>query len=95
MSRKPAHYRHRADTTAKALGAHAKSCGLWVLNLGGAVDAAWGVGEWVALVDYKSPGGELTPTQARLVAAGVPIHFVSTTEQVEALAAKMKREALR
>ena len=95
MSRKPAHYRHRADTTAKALTAHAKACGLWTMTLGGAIDAAWGVGKYVALVDLKTPGGALTPTQARLVAAGVPIHFISTPEQVEQLASDMKREATR
>lgn len=92
---KPASARHRTDATAKALTAEAKRLGVDVELLGGAVDAVWWLGATVRLVDYKSPGGELQPSQAKLIARGCPLRFVSTPEQAAALVAEMKREALR
>ena len=95
MSRKPSHARHRADTTAKALTAEAQRLGLTVVTLGGTIHAAICYGSVVRLVEFKSADGGLQPSQAALVAKGVPIVFISTPQQIEALAADLKREALR
>jgi hypothetical protein len=91
---KPASARHRTDTTAKLLTAEAKRLGLGVLPLGGVVDVALYLGPRVVLVDFKTPGsGALTEGQGRAIAAGCPIHFVSTVEQLTLLAADMRRAA--
>ena len=92
---KPASARHRIDITAKALSAEAKRLGVGYEPLGGAVDGLLWLGAITRLVDWKSPGGALTDSQAKLVARGVPIHFVSDVGQLEALVAAMKREAMR
>jgi hypothetical protein len=49
----------------------------------------------VRLVDWKGAGTPLTPSQAKLVASGAPIKFVGDVPQLQALAAEMRREALR
>ena len=92
---KPATARHRTDGTAKALAAYAKTLGVGVEDLGGTIDAAFYLGDVVRLVDWKSPGASLTDAQAKAVAKGVPVKFARTPEQVEAIVAGMKREALR
>ena len=83
MSRKPSFARHRADTTAKALTAEAQRLGLGVAQAG---SPCW-----------KNPesGHTLTDAQIKLVAKGFPVRFVGTVAQLEALAADLKREALR
>ena len=90
---KPSYARHRADTTSKALTAEAKRLGVDVELLGGTVDAVLFLGRVTRLVDFKSPKGELQPSQAKLIARGCPVHFVSTVDQLAALVADMKREA--
>lgn len=93
---KPSHYRHRADTTSKALTAYARSLGLGVEMLGGSVDCVIWYGGIVRLVDWKTPNkAALTEGQGKLLARGCPISFVSTTEQIDLLAHDMKREATR
>ena len=91
---RPVYARRRVDSTAKELTAYARSLGLGVEPLGGTVDAVAIYGRVVKLIEWKSKGGELQPSQAKLVAKGVPLYFISTTEQVDALAAEMKAEAL-
>jgi hypothetical protein len=93
--RKPSYSRHRVDGTAKALEAEAKRLGLGVVPLGSAVDVALFMGATVRLVDWKGAGTPLTPSQAKLVASGAPIKFVGDVPQLQALAAEMRREALR
>ena len=95
MSRKPGYARHRTDTTAKALSAYAAQCGLTIVDVGHPFDALAVYGEVQRAIDWKTPGGTLTDSQAKLVARGVPVRFVSTPEQVDALAAQMKRDAIR
>lgn len=90
---KPSYARHRTDTTAKALTAEAKRLGVDVEPLGGTLDAVLFLGRVTRLVDFKTPGGELQPSQAKLVARGCPVHFVSTVDQLAVLVADMKREA--
>lgn len=92
---KPAAARHRTDTTAAALVSEAKRLGVKVALLGGAIDACLYLGSVSRLVDFKSPGGSLTDAQARLVANGCPVVFVSTVGELEALVSQMKREASR
>jgi hypothetical protein len=62
----------RIDTTAKQLIAVVKACGAKYLPLNGVIDG----------VVWKSPGGTLTPAQAKLIAAGWPIHCWSDEQQV-------------
>ena len=37
------------------------------------------------IVDWKSPGGTMTPDQMKLAVKGVPIRFITTPEQLDAL----------
>jgi len=90
---KPAYARHRADTTSKALTAEAKRLGVDVEPLGGTIDAVLFLGRVTRLVDWKTPGGELQASQAKLVARGCPVTFVSTVDQLRLLVSDMKREA--
>lgn len=97
MSRKPSFARHRADVTAKALKAEAQRLGLGVADCGSPCDVLVWVGSTVVAVDFKNPdsGHTLTDAQIKLVAKGFPMRFVGTPAQLEALAAELKREALR
>jgi hypothetical protein len=92
---KPSYARHRTDTTAKALQSEAKRLGVDYVDLGGTIDGCLVLGSVVRLIDFKSKAGELTPSQSKLVARGVPVKFVSTVSQLEALVSEMKREANR
>jgi ATP-dependent exoDNAse (exonuclease V) beta subunit len=75
----------RIDATAPALVKLAKSLGADYLPLNGIVDGIlWHRGAY-RLVDWKSKGGTLTDAQARLVARGWRIDFVSTEAQLKAL----------
>ena len=75
----------RVDNTAKALRAYAESLGFVVVPINGVIDCLLVWGDTVRVVDWKSKGGTLTPDQIKLVAKGVPVRFVSTPEQVQAL----------
>jgi ATP-dependent exoDNAse (exonuclease V) beta subunit len=85
MSRKPASARHRKDLTAKSLIALVQHYGARYLPLDGTVDGLIEQrGTWW-IVDWKTPGATLTPAQAKLVASGWKIEFISTSEQLEQL----------
>lgn len=82
----------RIDKTAPALIAYAQSIGFDYLPINGVVDGvlAWG-GLRAVVVDWKSPGGDLTPAQTKLVARGFPMRFVSRPEQLDQLKAEIAR----
>lgn len=75
----------RVDNSAKALRAYAESLGFVVAHIGGVIDCLLVWGTTVIMCDWKSKGGTLTPDQAKWVAKGLPIRFISTPEQIEAL----------
>jgi hypothetical protein len=75
----------RVDNTAKALTAAAKQLGADYLPLNDVIDGILSFRGKTWLVDWKSPGGTLTPNQAKLVARGWPIRFISTVEQLQRL----------
>lgn len=94
--RRPAYARQRVDASAKELMAYARSLGLEVEPLGGAIDVLIWFGRAVAVADFKTPGkAALTPSQGRLIARGCPVFFLSTTSQIDLLADDLKREAAR
>jgi ATP-dependent exoDNAse (exonuclease V) beta subunit len=76
----------RVDNTAKALTAAAKQLGARILVINGTIDCVLETprGHYL-LVDWKSPGATLTETQAKLVAGGWKINFISTVEQLQRL----------
>lgn len=91
---RPGYANRRVDSTAKALMAYARSLGLGVEPLGGAIDCVAWYGPVVRLIDWKTEGkAALTESQGKLLARGCPISFISTTEQIDLLAHDMKREA--
>ncbi|NBP85331.1 MAG: hypothetical protein EBU54_09120 [Mycobacteriaceae bacterium] len=82
----------RIDTTAPALIAYAKSIGFTYLPINGVVDGILVLGGFrAAVVDWKSIKGTLTDAQAKLVASGFPIRFVSSPEQLDFLKVEMSR----
>ena len=82
----------RIDNTAKALTAYAESLGFVVYTINGDIDANLAWGQTVIAVDWKSPGGELTKGQQRLLARGFPVRFVARPEQIDALRAELMRD---
>jgi ATP-dependent exoDNAse (exonuclease V) beta subunit len=81
----------RIDNTAKALRAHAEALGFVVVPINGVIDCLLCWGTRTLVVDWKSKGGTLTADQIKLVTKGVPVHFVSVPEQLEALKAEITR----
>ena len=82
----------KIDSTAPALIAYAKSLGFDYLPINGVVDGVLALsGNRAVVVDWKSPGGDLTPAQSKLVARGFPCKFVSRPEQLDALKAELSR----
>ena len=76
----------RVDTTAASLTALARQMGATVVPLNGVIDALVVTRRGtLRAIDWKGPRTPRTPTQKRLVAAGFPLHFVSTSEQLMAL----------
>lgn len=75
---------HRTDRTAKALIAHAEQLGAMWMPISGAIDGLLYFRGQLLMVDWKSPGGALTPTQSKLASQGWPIHFLSTPAELEA-----------
>jgi hypothetical protein len=78
---------HRVDSSAKGLIVYAKSLGAQYAAADGTFDGVlWmpSTGR-VELVDWKSEGGDLTPSQVKMVASGWPLRFVSTCDQIVAL----------
>jgi hypothetical protein len=82
---------HRTDATAKPLIKYAESIGLTYVALGGAIDGLLSWGSRIAAIEWKSKGGTLTPTQAKIVATGFPLRFVSTPEQVDQVKLELQR----
>lgn len=81
MSRRAA----KVDTTSKELRAYAESVGFTVVVINAVFDCLLVFGALTFIVDWKTPGGGLTPDQAKLVARGVPLRCISTPTQVDAL----------
>jgi hypothetical protein len=81
----------RTDSTAKTLRAYAESLGFVVVPINGVIDCLLQLGAQTAVVDWKSKGGTLTEAQAKLVAKGLRIVFVSKPEQLDALRAELMR----
>lgn len=75
----------RIDSTARDLVKHARELGADVLPLNGIVDALVLYRGRILVIDWKSKGGTLTDDQAKLVARGWPIHFVSSEVQLRDL----------
>lgn len=73
----------RVDSTATDLVKAARQLGCLYLPLNSVVDGLLLHRGRVFVVDWKSRGGDLTPAQGRLVAAGWPICFVSSVEQLQ------------
>jgi hypothetical protein len=82
---------NRPDTGSKELIAYAKSIGFDYEHLGGSIDGALAWGDRAVLIEWKSKGGTLTPTQQRLVARGFPVRFVQTTAQIDALKQELSK----
>lgn len=83
----------RVDTTAKDLRAYAESLGFLVLPINGVIDCLLQYGALTFVVDWKSKGGELTKDQAKWVAKGAVIRFISTPSQLEQLLSEVKGRA--
>lgn len=84
-------YAARVDDTQKALTVYLRDRGIGVELLGGTVDAVVWLGRHVRLVDFKSPGGDLQASQAKLVAKNCPIDFITTPQQCDVLIAEMRK----
>lgn len=82
----------RVDNTAKALRSYAESLGFVVVPINGVIDCllVWGA-DRVVICDWKSKGGTLTPDQAKWVAKGTPIRFISTPAQLDALKQEVQK----
>ena len=84
----------RIDSTATALIAYAKSIGFDYVPINDMIDGLLVLGQTVIIVDWKSQGGDLTPSQSRLIARGVPVRFIQRPEQLDALKDKAKSSGL-
>ena len=84
---------HRTDNSSKVLIAFAESLGFVYENIGGTLDGLLAWGERIVAVDWKSKGGTLTPKQAKLVARGFPVRFLSTPEQIQVLKDELRGRA--
>lgn len=80
---------NRPDRGSKELIAYAESLGFLYEHLGGSIDGALAWGQHAVLVEWKSKGGTLTPTQQRLVARGFPIRFIQQPAQLDALKSEL------
>lgn len=86
-------FANRVDDTAKPLIAYAKTLGFDYEGVNGTFDGVLVWGTTAVCVDWKSPGGQLTPAQQRMVARGFPVRFLSRPEQLDALKAELVRAA--
>jgi len=82
---------NRRDNGSKALEKYAESLGFVVYTESGAVDAHLALGTKIVAIEWKGPGGTLTPSQSRLLARGYPVRFVSKPEQLDALRAELMK----
>ena len=81
----------RIDSTATALIAYAKSIGFDYVPINDMIDGLLVLGQTVIIVDWKSQGGDLTPSQSRLIARGVPVRFIQRPDQLDALKVELLR----
>lgn len=79
------HALQRVDGNAKALIAHAEEAGFLYLPLNVQIDGVLLKGNQTWLVDFKQPKAKKTAEQEKLIAAGWPIHFISSPEEIDAL----------
>jgi len=85
-------FANKVDASEKSLVAYARSIGFGYAKAGFDWDGDLFLGQWVQPVDWKTPGKEkLTEKQAKLIATGFPLRFVSRPEQLEALKAELLR----
>ncbi len=84
-------FANKVDNSAKALIAYSESLGFVYLPINGTVDGVLAWGQAACVVDWKSKGGTLTPAQAKLLAKGFPVRFLSRPEQIDALRSEMMR----
>lgn len=82
----------RVDNTSKPLIAYAKSLGFDYEPVNATFDGVLAFGLTAICVDFKSPGGTLTPSQQRMVARGFPVRFVSIPEHIDAIKAEVLRQ---
>jgi hypothetical protein len=86
-------FANRVDKTAKELIAYAKSLGFDYEGVNGTFDGVLAWGSTAVCVDWKSPGGLLTPAQQRMVLRGFPVRFIGKPEQIDALRSELMRAA--
>lgn len=84
-------FANRIDNTAKELIAYAKSLGFDYEPVNGTFDGVLVWGSQSLCIDWKSPGGTLTPKQQKLIARGFPLRFVGRPEQLDALKQEITR----
>jgi len=82
---------NRRDNGSKALEKYASDLGFVVYSEAGAIDAHLALGQHIAAVEWKGEDGTLTPSQARLIARGYPVRFISKPEQLDALRAELMK----
>ena len=75
----------RIDATAPALVKLARELGALVEPLNDKVDCLLQWRGTTYVIDWKSKGGTLTPAQAKMVAQGWVIRFISTEAQLREL----------
>jgi len=83
----------RVDNTSKPLIAYAKALGFDYEPVNATFDGVLVWGATAVCVDWKSAGGQLTPSQQRMVARGFPVRFLSRPEQLDALKSELLRAA--
>ena len=87
-------FANRVDESEKPLVAYAKSIGFGYAKNGGDWDGDLYLGRFVVPTEWKTPKkGTLTTKQAKLIAEGFPLRFISTPAQLDALKAELLRAA--
>jgi hypothetical protein len=81
----------RIDATAPALVQYAKSIGFDYLPINGVIDGVLAYGSRAVVIDWKSPGKDLTPAQSKLVARGFPLKVIHKAEQLDQLKQELSR----
>lgn len=82
---------NRRDNGSKELEQYAKDLGFVIYSESGAIDAFLAWGQKITAVEWKAPNGTLTPRQAKLIASGFPVRFISKPEQIDQLRAELMR----
>lgn len=83
----------KVDTTSKTLVPYLRSKGVVYWPINAAIDGIAWIGSRVVVIDWKTPGGTLTDTQAKMIAQGCKIWFLSTPEQVDEMLSEVRRAA--